>query len=140
MEFMLINCLLATATGVLLHRGYFIYGEHDRHADTIARIALLALGVVFFYYWRGQALPATQATRDTILTAGAFCGGLFGSITFSRLFWSPIQHLPGPFWAKVSKLYHVAHIIRADNYRYMDKLHHEYGDIVRTGMLLGATG
>ncbi|KAJ5540922.1 cytochrome P450 [Penicillium frequentans] len=127
-----LNLSLAAGLGLISHRFYFIHGEHDRYADSIARVAVLAFGLITFYEWHIEA-SLSKAVIQAISLAAAYCGALFTSMFFYRLVQSPLTHLPGPFWAKVTKLYHVGHILRADNYRYMNKLFHQYGDVIRTG-------
>lgn len=53
-----------------------------------------------------------------------------------RAFFHRIRHFPGPFWAGVSRFY--AFGLAAKNLQYnveLQKLHEEYGDFIRTGML-----
>lgn len=69
---------------------------------------------------------------STILTS-AFFIGLWGSMTVYRVLFHRLRTFPGPFGARVSKLWHVAQLGKYDNYKRLDKWHHQYGDYVRIG-------
>ncbi|PWY88380.1 cytochrome P450 [Aspergillus heteromorphus CBS 117.55] len=78
-------------------------------------------------------MPLREAIFETLEIDGVYFGTLVTSMITYRLFFSPLHHLPGPLWARITKLHHVWKIRHADNYRYTNQLHHQYGDVVRTG-------
>ena len=52
-----------------------------------------------------------------------------------RAFFHRLGVYPGPFFARLSKFWHVSNLGKFDNYKLLDKLHAEYGPYVRTGTL-----
>lgn len=60
---------------------------------------------------------------------------LFLSLVFvtiiRRRYFSPLSHIPGPFLASFSRLWHVRYIIRGDQQIVLAKAHEKYGPFVR---------
>ena len=51
-----------------------------------------------------------------------------------RVFFHPLNDFPGPFPAKVSKLWYVTQVApKVDHFKQLDKMHQQYGEFVRTG-------
>ncbi|KIW19386.1 hypothetical protein PV08_03681 [Exophiala spinifera] len=48
-------------------------------------------------------------------------------------FLSPVAKIPGPFWAKISRLWLAYHGWVGDFHTTLLRLHHQYGDLVRVG-------
>ena len=48
-----------------------------------------------------------------------------------RLFFSPLRSIPGPWYAAVSDLWHLSHVLRLRRCRGIDELFNKYGPIVR---------
>jgi hypothetical protein len=53
-------------------------------------------------------------------------------IAYARLF-HPLKHIPGPFWASISRLWMVHHLWRGDMDVVQRELHQKYGPLVRIG-------
>lgn len=129
-------CALAAFTGVATHLVYFIRGEHDRYAHrwiTRFLISVASLAIVCFYYtWHA----IHHGMLLTILLSMSFLAGLYSSIATYRMVFHPLRRFPGPFWARLSNLWHVFMIRRCDNYFWIQRLHQQYGPVVRTGSSL----
>lgn len=53
-------------------------------------------------------------------------------VTFMRRrYFSPLSHIPGPFLASFSRLWHMRYIIRGDQQIVLAKAHDKYGQFVR---------
>ncbi|KAL9082807.1 MAG: hypothetical protein Q9165_008775 [Trypethelium subeluteriae] len=50
-----------------------------------------------------------------------------------RVAFHPARRFPGPFWARVTKLYHGSSVRRLDGCFFLERLRQQYGDFVRTG-------
>ena len=127
------QAIIAGATGLFCHQLYFIRGEHHLEAP---RILLLhtSLGSILYlmqlYLSEGCYSSAMTATFVTIV---AYLTGLFSSMVIYRVFFHKLYTFPGPFLARVTKLYHASQIRRSDNYLFLERLRLQYGDFVRTG-------
>ena len=126
--------LLPAVAGVLAHHAFFIRGEwHMRIPNIIAGHSLL---LAFTWY----AMTKTNAGRSLIemsqvlsIMAAVYVVALFSSITIYRLWFHQCSQFPGPRLAAVSKLWHVWHIRKSNNFSFMKELHEKYGDVIRTG-------
>ena len=128
-----VGCAAMAAVGVLSHLLYFIRGDHNRYAHrwiTRALTGIAALGLVVLHLEHYDVLRAAVLTS---LFAPSYFVGLYTSITVYRLFFHPLRRFPGPFWARLSNLYHMWLIRKSDNHLVMQRLHAKYGPIVRTG-------
>jgi hypothetical protein len=84
------------------------------------------------FLWLGSAFSANL--WQAILTADAsFLGALTVSIALYRLFFHPLRKYPGPFLARLSKLWLASVCRDGETLRVVRELHKKYGDIVRIG-------
>lgn len=125
------SCTLAAATGLLSHILYYIRGY--RVPQTVP--------IIFFHLTTGILVYAASIYRLGPLTGLGFglavnmsyLSALFTSMTIYRIWFHRLSSFPGPFWAKVSKMY--VWYLAQDG-----KLHEhqlawtrKYGPIVRVG-------
>lgn len=125
--------------GVAAHLGVFIRGEwHIQapqlvigHACVVLCVALCRLFLRDFD--SARPIPLVDGLTWACL---AYPPGLFTSIVIYRV--SGYHRLsaagfPGPFGARVTKLWHVWACRYSKNHEVLDRLHQEYGEFVRTG-------
>ncbi|KAI0036319.1 cytochrome P450 [Vararia minispora EC-137] len=55
----------------------------------------------------------------------------FGASAYYQLFLSPLRHIPGPWYAAVSELWIITHVLRFRQCRAVQELFEKYGPIVR---------
>lgn len=119
--------------GLLSHLTFFIRGEHHKYAFQLLKYGCVALVLLFL----GQLVFVRKDLLGTLGMTGAIVAsillGLFGSMAIYRVFFHRLRRFPGPLLAKVSKFYHVSQITGFDNFKFLDKLHEQYGDFVRIG-------
>jgi tryprostatin B 6-hydroxylase len=127
--------LLATAfSGVATHVFIFSHGEWHMQAPLIFRFYItLALLITIFAISKDGVQGAGTSSAVIITYALSF----FVSMGFYRAVLHRLRKFPGPFWAGISKFWHVAKCIRSSsqNHKVLDKLHKKYGDFVRTGKI-----
>lgn len=95
--------------------------------------AVAVLSIAYAYIALTQ-FSVAQALLRVVLIASAFNTGLISSIGIYRLFFHRLHHFPGPVGAKLSRFYN-AYLAGKDLQYNVEiaRLHHEYGDFVRTG-------
>jgi len=119
--------LFGALLGLLSHLSFFIHGEHHLRAFEyfIAAFSFPFLGCLGLVYVQ---IPMLEALKITSIFCCAYLFGLFSSICIYRVIFHQLRSFPGPFPARVTKIWHVSKIIRSlDNYKHLDRLHHEYG-------------
>jgi drug/metabolite transporter (DMT)-like permease len=132
--------VLSAGLGVLSHIAYFIHGEHHESAPTLALLCVLVPALLFTGQVVYMNVDTNQAALTTTVLYMSYFSALWTSIIVYRLFFHRLNKFPGPFWAKVSKLYHAALVIRPmDNYLLLHRWHQKYGAFVRTGEYLSQT-
>ncbi|KAK7975791.1 hypothetical protein PG989_014254 [Apiospora arundinis] len=118
--------------GLVAHHGIFIRGEwHMRILHIIAGHAALCTAALYILYcsrdsWKDSLVVVMRITASYI-------SSLYTSIIVYRLFFHATSSFPGPKLAGVSKLWHVFHTLDSKNFRFLQRLHLEYGPVVRTG-------
>ena len=130
------GCAITATAGIASHLLYFIRGDHNRYAHRWIMRALLGIALLAVALFHFTSYKALQAALLTGLFASSYFIGLYTSISIYRVFLHPLRRLPGPFWARLSNLYHAYIIRKSDNYLVIQKLHEKYGPIVRTGAFL----
>ncbi|KAK7915176.1 hypothetical protein PG985_012879 [Apiospora marii] len=53
------------------------------------------------------------------------------TVAIWRRYFSPLSHIPGPFWASITRLWHAYHIFEGDHNTHIIKLHEKHGHFVR---------
>lgn len=79
------------------------------------------------YYLSNLAWSELQAPRS-ILT---FLLVLIVTTAAWRYFFSPLKHVPGPFWASITRLWYLKAIIDGNQNEQLQQLHEKYGKFVR---------
>lgn len=78
----------------------------------------------------GQEPPAWSRQFITVQLLMLFLTVVLVTIIRRRYF-SPLSHIPGPFLASFSRLWHMRYIIRGDQQIVLAKAHEKYGPFVR---------
>lgn len=124
---------LGLLCGFAAHQVIFIHGEWHVQAPQIF------LGHVWFFfcfvaasvYYEGSAVG--EASRVLLALFAGYIPGLLASIVLYRTFFHRLNGFRGPWYARVSKLWHVWAARDCKNHLVLEKLHEQYGDFVRTG-------
>ncbi|KAF2149681.1 putative P450 monooxygenase [Myriangium duriaei CBS 260.36] len=78
-------------------------------------------------------LEAGEAARITSAIAASFLFGAFGSMMIWRIYFNPLNSLPGPWAARLSSLYWTSKLTKSDAHYQLLALHKIYGRVVRIG-------
>ncbi|KAI1842511.1 hypothetical protein JX265_012677 [Neoarthrinium moseri] len=121
--------------GVFCHQVIFRSYEVDSHGwEMVLAYVNINAGLVV-----GYGLMGTHNLMDVIMhvcLAGAvFLVGLYGSLLLYRAFFHRLHRFPGPFLARLSKVYQISSIIntKMQYHMHVPKLQRQYGDFIRTG-------
>lgn len=133
-----ISTLLASAAavGVLLHQ-FFKNFEVDTYPLTILwstvashwaiAYALQSFSEQYASFWTSHGVAFLIVSTAVV--------SLFANILVYRAFFHPLNNFPGPYGAKLTKLWSLKQVARSDIkwYRVVKELHNKYGDYVRVG-------
>jgi hypothetical protein len=125
----------AVALGLASHNLYFIRGEHHLAAPAIFVGAIVLSILIYVYEYR---LAPAHAAFNAFSIIGAFNAALFTSMTVYRTLFHPLRSFPGPFSARISKLWHSYNILDSKNHVFLHGLYEKYGPIVRTGLRISS--
>ena len=124
------HAFIAIATGVLTHRALFINGEWHRASGAIVLSHIFSS---FMLYGLWSQVDRSNSLHLTLHDSALYLLGLFTSMTLYRCFFHRLNRFPGPFGARVSKLWHVYHTIDAKNHLLLARLRQRYGEVFRIG-------
>lgn len=124
----------SASLGVIFHLSIL-----SREIDSASGSLLIA----FFLVWAGLVIALIQHFNLNVLIAFlraslasfSFLLSLALSTIVHRAFFHRLRHFPGPWGAKISRFWTVR-LIKSSNFKYhveLERLHHRYGDFVRTG-------
>ncbi|KAF6812374.1 L-ornithine-N5-monooxygenase [Colletotrichum musicola] len=126
-----VSCAVAAVVGLLSHWTYFIRGARSMNVVNIVTFHLLALGLLVL------KTTSSLGFYDGLLTyfaiSASYFAALFASIGVYRLIFHPLRRFPGPFQAKVTKLYIPWINLDWKLHEYYLEMHQKYGDFVRVG-------
>jgi len=124
---------LATAAGIAVHRGLFIYGEWHMQAPVILILHTAVYTLIWFTLIAFSNATFVEAVTEDSLISCCYLSSLFASMVVYRLFFHRLCGFPGPVLARSTKLWHAWKGRHSKNHLLLDELHHQYGDFVRTG-------
>lgn len=126
---------LGFLSGIALHLGLFVHGEWHIQAPSIAVTHFLLFCVFPLVAFGSRSAVISETFWSIVLWSYGYLPGLFASMLVYRSFFHPLTRagFRGPWYASVSKLWHVWACRGSENHRVMAKLHEQYGDFVRTG-------
>jgi cytochrome P450 family 628 len=124
--------------GVLAHVCLFRIGEWDLRTTQLLVTFIAAQGALGVYVWKaGQddGLSLYEAWKAAAGVSFIFLSGLYSSILIYRAAFHRLNRFPGPFAARLSNFYVTRLSIKKFQlFEEIQKLHEQYGDIVRVGM------
>lgn len=128
-------CLHAAWFGALSHLLYYIKGYRDPQSPSIALVHSLLLPVI------ATAITTTQGLKFVSFLASvqiwtSYHVGLFASIVLYRVYFHPLARVPGPSWAKVTKIPTIAIARHGKLHELHTEWARKYGAIVRIGQYL----
>lgn len=126
-----------TVAGVLLA---FITRSGEIEKRLLRLLSLFTLANITLISWAPAWLGTTSSTSEIVLRVlwldVALLTGLFGNIVVYRLFFHRLRNMPGPIAARVSRHYAAYHTIKDAQMHYtVQRLHQQYGDVVRIGIV-----
>ena len=119
--------------GFASHLLYYIRGEHHLNASLLFYIYITLAAAILVYHFQINDYAFIEAGQNTSVIIAVYALPLFASIIIYRVFFHRLSSFPGPFLARISKLWHVYHVRYSQNHQFLNNLHKQYGPFVRTG-------
>ena len=115
------------------HELYFIRGEHHMSASVLFYSYTTLAVAVFSLELRTDDETYREALQNVTFHTSASTSTPFTSIIIYRACFHRLHSFPGPFLARVSKLWHVYQARHSQNHQFLLRLHKECGTFVRSG-------
>lgn len=125
--------IVAAVTGLVSHLTYFIHGEHHMKAPILGRLYLGVFIMIYILELLFCHCSYSTAAKNASTVLGSYTIALFGSIVIYRTCFHQLRSFPGPYGAKLSKLWHSWKARYSTNHLLLEDLHQKYGAFVRTG-------
>lgn len=127
------QCITAAAAGLASHL-IFARGEYHLKAPALSRVYLLLAFLICVSEYRLYGQTLGKAFIATWAVGLSYCVPLFISISVRRAFFHQLSNVPGPLLARVSSFWHVVQCFESKNHLVLERLHQQYGPVVRTGL------
>lgn len=124
---------LSVGLGAAAFLAYFHHGERNLYPYSIIQVHLLLAFVLFIARQQYLAEPVNLAAQTTLLYSSLYLAGLYGSLFTFRLFLNPLNSIPGPFLARLTKFRHVYQNRTFKSHLELQSQHRKWGDFVRLG-------
>lgn len=122
------------ALGVLSHLAVLIRIKPMVQGPPLALAVLSAPSIIFVTLRCLTTAGLYSVATATTIWYGSYMAGVLVSMLAYRTFFHRLRHYPGPRLASLTQFHHVWNIKnKIDHYKYVDKLHKQYGDFVRIG-------
>lgn len=124
----------AALLGVILHVSILRVIFVEQYLYTLLGLYGVAVVGILFSFISWTAFSVAEILLRTSVICISFNTGLALSIGTYRLFFHRLRRFPGPLGSKLTRFYDT--YLAAKNVQYnkeVEKLHHQYGDFIRTG-------
>lgn len=125
--------VVTVGVGVASHLAYFKHGEHHhavfRYIQAV--IAVYVLTALTRTRLEGVSLGLALASTTTFVVL--YFTGLFTSLLVWRIFFNPLNKIPGPFRARITKFHSSFLQGKLDRHHWLKQYHEKYGKFVRIG-------
>ena len=124
--------LAAAAAGSASYWFYFKIGEHWMYPTRYLQAFLLACITATFAQTQYADATIRNAIASTVTYASIYLASLYTNLIIYRLFLNPLNKIPGPYWARLSRYHLVYHVGAKRNLNhYLLAMHQKYGKFVR---------
>ncbi|KAJ9611707.1 hypothetical protein H2200_004891 [Cladophialophora chaetospira] len=124
--------LAAAMAGVASHLFYFKIGEHWMYPMRYIQAFLFACVTATVVQVQYYNTSTTPAIASTVKYASLYLAGLYSSLIIYRLFFNPLNKIPGPYWARLSRFHLSFQVGGKQNLNhYLLAMHQKYGRFVR---------
>lgn len=127
------DSLIAVAGGAVSHLVYFNRGEHHMYGARYVQILLISCLIAVIIVIKVKEESISRAIVYILSLAISYLAGIYASLLFYRVSFSPLCRFPGPFGARISSIWFSSQLANQDAYKKVVKLHEKYGDFVRIG-------
>ena len=131
--------LLAALLGVCSHLSHYIRSNRDPQSISIVLVHVLLLPVISITVTTTTSL-SIASLLNSVAVWTSFHLGLVGSMVTYRLFFHPLCRIPGPLWAKISKIPILVIARRGKLHELHTEWARRYGQIVRIGQYFNTIG
>jgi len=129
----LIEALAAIGAGSVAFWAFFHRGEHFMYPVRYLQLMIMTVlaGTIFL----SSSTNATfkEALAVSLRLAGLFLTGVYTNCVVYRLFLNPLNKIPGPYFARLSKFNHVFQNTKFNAHQKLLEMHEKYGKFVRIG-------
>lgn len=136
------SACMAAAGGVASHVFVFRHGDYHLKVPQLLRLFLATSFSIFLCALKMDSINGIcwiqRAATNTIYIIMIYLVFLTASIVVYRTMFHQLHDFPGPFMARVTKLWHFGKGLNTSNHSLLDQLHKQYGDFVRTGKCLAS--
>lgn len=120
--------------GVALH--FFVLRKGEWDLEVFKILTAAAVGPFALAVWQTalHGVTFSSALWRSYYLGGILILGIYLSMTIYRVSFHRLRRFPGPFMARISGFYITGVVFRSHKeYLELDKLHKQYGDVVRIG-------
>lgn len=124
---------ILAVSGVAAHVFYFHQNERHLYPWKYVQAYLVALLTAAFLLFYAISTPWYSALTIAANYTAIHLAGLYSSLVIFRLFLTPLNRMPGPYLARLSKSFFSLSCRGLDGHRQLLTLHKKYGQYVRLG-------
>ncbi|KAK5957816.1 hypothetical protein OHC33_001005 [Knufia fluminis] len=123
----------AFGAGSLAFWTFFHRGEHFEYGVRYIQLTLVSVFAGTIFLSSSTNITPTKALAASSRFAGIFLAGVYINCIAYRLFLNPLNSIPGPFLARLSKLNHAFQNKGFTAHHTLLEMHERYGKFVRVG-------
>lgn len=128
-----VEALSAFGVGSIAFWAFFHRGEHFLYPVRYMQLLAVTILASTVFLSSSTNITSKEALVVSLRLAGLFLAGVYSNCLIYRLFLNPLNSIPGPYFARVSKFNHAFRNTSLNAHHKLFEMHEKYGKLVRVG-------
>ena len=127
------EALSALAVGSVAFWTFFHRGEHFMYPVRYIQLTIITTLASTVFFTSSADVSFREALAASVRLACIFLTGVYANCVVYRLFLNPVNKIPGPYFARLTKFNHVFQNKKFNAHQKLLEMHQKYGKFVRIG-------
>lgn len=123
----------ALVLGTASYWGFFNRGEHFLYPQKYLQVFCITILAGAIFLSQSTQVAFTTALSQASALGAVFLFAVYANCAIYRLFLNPLNKIPGPYFARLTKFDFVFRNRKLNSHHVMKRLHDQYGPFLRVG-------
>lgn len=123
----------ALLAGTAAYWGFFNRGEHFLYPQRYLQVFGITIVATAIFVSQSSRIAFSAALSEATTLGAIFLAGIYTNCAIYRLFFNPLNKIPGPYIFRLTKLAFCYGNRNLNSHHVMKRMHDQYGPFLRVG-------